>query len=189
MTLEAAIQIYGYWAILVGTFFEGETILILAGFAARRGYLSLPWVIAAAVAGTICGDQLFFLLGRWRAGVTLQRHPSWDKKVVKAQKLLDRFRTPLLLVFRFLYGLRSVIPFAVGTSRISATRFVLFNVVGAMVWAAVIGEAGYLFGDTVEAVIGNVQRYEIYCFAGIASIGGLVWISIFLLRRKRKKTS
>jgi membrane protein DedA with SNARE-associated domain len=189
MTVEEAIQIYGYWAILVGTFFEGETILILAGFAARRGYLSLPWVIAAAVAGTICGDQLFFFLGRWRAGITLQKHPSWGKKVAKAQKLLERFKTPLLLVFRFLYGLRSVIPFAVGTSRISATRFVLFNVVGAMVWAAVIGEAGYLFGDTVQAVIGNIQRYEIYFFAGIASIGALTWILIFVLRRKRKNPS
>ena len=83
MTLEEAIQTYGYWAILVGTFFEGETILILAGFAARRGYLSLPWVIAAAVAGTICGDQLFFFLGRWRAAVTLQKHPAWSKKLAK----------------------------------------------------------------------------------------------------------
>jgi membrane protein DedA with SNARE-associated domain len=51
----------------------------------------------------------------------------------------------------------------------------------------VAGEAGYLFGNTVQAVIGNVQRYEIYFFAGIASIGALVRISIFLLRRKRKK--
>ena len=189
MTLEEAIQTYGYWAILVGTFFEGETILILAGFAARRGYLSLPWVIAAAVAGTICGDQLFFFLGRWRAAVTLQKHPAWSKKLAKAQKLLERFRTPLLLVFRFLYGLRSMIPFAVGTSHISTTRFVLFNVLGAMVWAAVIGEAGYLFGDTVQAVIGNVQRYEIYFFAGIASIGALVWVLFFLLRRKKKRAS
>ena len=82
-----------------------------------------------------------------------------------------------------------MIPFAVGTSHISTTRFVLFNVLGAMVWAAVIGEAGYLFGDTAQAIIGNVQRYEIYFFAGIASIGALVWILFFLLRRKKKRAS
>jgi membrane protein DedA with SNARE-associated domain len=186
MTLETAIQTYGYWAIVVGTFFEGETILILGGFAAHRGYLSLPWVIAAALAGTICGDQLFFFLGRWRARVTLERHPAWEGKVAKARKLMDRFKTPLLLVFRFLYGLRSVIPFVVGMSNISVPQFAFFNVMGAIVWAVAVGTVGYLFGNTVEAVIGNVKRYEFYFFAGIASSGALIWILFFLHRRKRK---
>ncbi|MBK5101143.1 MAG: hypothetical protein JJE15_09160 [Desulfobacteraceae bacterium] len=44
MTLESLIDTYGYLAILVGTFFEGETILILGGLAAYREYLGLPWV-------------------------------------------------------------------------------------------------------------------------------------------------
>ena len=47
------IQSYGYWAILAGTFLEGETILVLAGFAAHLGYLQLPWVILAAFAGSL----------------------------------------------------------------------------------------------------------------------------------------
>jgi membrane protein DedA with SNARE-associated domain len=186
MSLETAIQTYGYWAILVGTFFEGETVLVLGGFAAHRGYLSLPWVIAAALVGTICGDQLFFFLGRWRARVTIEKHPAWEAKVAKARKLLDRFKTPLLLVFRFLYGLRSVTPFVVGMSQISVLRFALFNVMGAFVWAVAVSSAGYLFGNTVEAVVGNVKRYELYFFAGIASSGALIWILFFLRRRKRK---
>ena len=44
MTLESLIDTYGYLAILVGTFFEGETILVLGGLAAYREYLGLPWV-------------------------------------------------------------------------------------------------------------------------------------------------
>ena len=64
MTLQSLIDTYGYLAILVGTFFEGETILVLGGFAAYRGYLHLPWVIIAAFVGSLCGDQLFFFLGR-----------------------------------------------------------------------------------------------------------------------------
>ncbi len=65
MTLESFIQTYGYLALLVGTFLEGETILVLAGFAAHLGYLNLPWVILVAFVGTLSGDQLFFYLGRW----------------------------------------------------------------------------------------------------------------------------
>lgn len=63
MTLDQLIDTYGYWAILVGTLLEGETILLLGGFAAYQGYLALPWVILAAFIGAFCGDQLFFFLG------------------------------------------------------------------------------------------------------------------------------
>ena len=51
MTLQSLIENYGYLAILIGTFLEGETIVILAGFAAQLGYLELPWVIVTAIAG------------------------------------------------------------------------------------------------------------------------------------------
>jgi len=60
MTLESIVDTYGYVAVLLGTFLEGETILVLGGFAAHRGYLALPWVIVAAFFGSLCGDQLFF---------------------------------------------------------------------------------------------------------------------------------
>ena len=63
MDLLSIIENYGYAAILIGTFLEGETILVLAGVAAHQGYLVLTWVIIAAFVGSLCGDQLFFLFG------------------------------------------------------------------------------------------------------------------------------
>ncbi len=69
MDLQSIIEHYGYAAILIGTFLEGETILVLAGLAAHQGYLVLSWVISAAFLGSLCGDQLFFIWGastvRW----------------------------------------------------------------------------------------------------------------------------
>lgn len=54
------IEHFGYLAILVGTLLEGETFLILGGFAAHRGYLDLSLVILSAFLGTVLGDQLFY---------------------------------------------------------------------------------------------------------------------------------
>ena len=71
MTLESMINTHGYWAVLVGTFFEGETVLLLGGFAASQGYLVLRWVIVVAFFGTLCADQLFFFLGRRYSQATL----------------------------------------------------------------------------------------------------------------------
>lgn len=60
MTFEELISTYGYVAVGIGTFQEGETILILGGFASHRGYLELPWVIACAFLGTLFGDRFYF---------------------------------------------------------------------------------------------------------------------------------
>ena len=144
--MESFIQTYGYWAILIGTFLEGETILILAGLAAHRGYLDLNGVILASFVGSLCGDQFFFYLGRRHSEFLLRRRPTWQSKLQRADRLIDRFKTPLILSFRFLYGLRTVMPFAIGLSSVPVLRFVLLNAVGAAVWAAAVGGSGYLFG-------------------------------------------
>ncbi|MCX5908799.1 MAG: VTT domain-containing protein, partial [Deltaproteobacteria bacterium] len=102
MTFEYYIAHYGYWAILAGTFLEGETILILGGFAAHRGYLELPWVILCAFIGTLGGDQLFFFLGRKYGPKILARRPSWQSRVDQVHRLSERFRHWLILLFRFI---------------------------------------------------------------------------------------
>ena len=186
MTLESLISTYGYGAILVGTFLEGETVLVLGGFAAHRGYLELPWVILAAFVGSLCGDQLFFFLGRWHSQAFLAKHPSWKVRVDKAQRLLERFQRPLILVFRFLYGLRTVAPFVIGMSRVPIAQFVLLNTAGALVWAIVVGAGGYLFGTTLEILIGDIKRYETAILGAIAAIGVLIWTIHIYIRRSRK---
>lgn len=186
MTLESLVDAYGYLAVLVGTFIEGETILVLGGFAAARGYLGLPWVILAAFIGSLCGDQLFFFLGRWHGKAILSKRPTWKSRVNKAQKLLERFRIPLILAFRFLYGLRTVAPFVIGMSSVPTVEFIFLNAAGALVWAAAVGTGGYLFGSALEILIGNIKHYEIQILGAIAAIGVLIWGIYFYRRRKRK---
>jgi membrane protein DedA with SNARE-associated domain len=182
--LEQFLQTYGYWAVLLGTFIEGETILILAGFAAHRGYLDLPLVLLAAFAGSLMGDQFFFYLGRRHAEAFIRRRPVWAAKLERARRLMDRHRTPLILGFRFLYGFRTVMPFAIGISRTSVARFVLLNAAGALVWSVAVGGGGYLFGNALELLLGNLKHYESALFGLIAVAGAGVW-GVYLLRRCR----
>jgi membrane protein DedA with SNARE-associated domain len=81
-----------------------------------------------------------------------------------------------MLGFRFLYGLRSVTPFVIGMSRIPTPRFFLLNVLGAALWAMAIGVLGYLFGHALEAVLGDIHRYELLVLATVPLIGGGVWL-------------
>ncbi len=179
MTLQSLIETYGYAAVLAGTFLEGETVLVLAGFAAHRGYLDLPLVVLAAFAGSVVGDQFYFFLGRRYGSAMLARFPGLQGRAARVQRLLERYHTPIIPALRFLYGLRTVGPVAIGMSRVEGLRFLLLNMVGAVVWAVVIAGAGFLFGNVFQA-----PRYEEIGFAAILAAGVVVWLIVWLRNRK-----
>jgi membrane protein DedA with SNARE-associated domain len=174
--METWISHYGYWAIILGTFLEGETILIIAGFAAHRGYLNLSLVICAACVGTLVGDQLFFYLGRRHSDFLLQHKPRWRPRLERATQLIANYRLLIILSFRFLYGLRSVTPFALGLSKVPMRLFIPLNIIGAMVWAVAIGLAGYYFGQALELLLGDIKHYEHILLIGMAGAGTVIWL-------------
>ena len=188
MTIEYLIQTYGYVAILVGTFLEGETVLVLGGLAAHQGYLQLPGVMLAAFAGTLIGDQLFFFLGRWHSHTMLVKHPAWQARVNTAQRLVERYRTMAIISFRFMYGLRTVTPFVIGMSRVPTATFIILNVVSALVWALAIGVGGYFFGYALKIIIGDIKQYELEVFGTVVIIGLMLWV-MHLYRLRKLKTN
>jgi len=163
---------------------EGETVMVLAGIAAHLGYLSLDWVIACGFAGTLFGDQLFFYLGRRHGKTMLARYPSWRASADQVFYRLHRHQNLVILGFRFLYGLRTITPFAIGMSSVSYLRFTLLNMIGAAVWAVSIALAGYYFGSAVESLLGDIKHYELELMASIVGLAMLIWLLHFYLRRR-----
>jgi len=185
MSLEQLVATYGYAAILIGTFFEGETILVVGGFLAHRGYLELPWVIGSAFAGTLCGDQLYFYLGRSKGMELLERRPRWQAKSEQVLGLLRRHQVPLILGFRFLYGIRTITPFLIGARGVAPLRYAALNAAGSAVWAVAIGIAGYLLGQALETLLEEVKRYELWILGVIAGTGAAVWVGHWWVARRR----
>lgn len=182
--LESLLTTYGYPILIIGTFLEGETILVLGGIAAHLGYLSLEWVVVCGFCGTLCGDQLYFFLGRRHGKDFLALHPAWQPRAHRVLRNLEHHQNLLMLGFRFLYGLRTVTPFAIGMSGISYLRFSLLNLLGAAIWATCIALLGYYFGQVAETILGDLKRYELELMAGIVGLATLLWLSYFYRRRR-----
>lgn len=104
-------------------------------------------------------------------------------------RILERHQNLLILGFRFLYGLRSVTPFAIGISDVSYLRFTLLNLIGAGIWAISIGLAGYYFGQAVEAILGDIKRYEVELMAGIFGLAMVIWLVHFYRRRRSDRSA
>ncbi len=147
---EGLICTCGYLALVAGAFLEGETVVVLGGFAAQRGYLLLGGVMLAVFLGAITGDWLFFYLGRAQRHFILEKNPAWKKRVDHINDLLVRHRDRLIIARRFFYGLRNLTAFVIGMSPVPIRKFLFLNIVSVMIWAVGYGVLGYFFGNTLE---------------------------------------
>lgn len=185
MNLQQLIADYGYYAVFIGSLLEGETVLVMAGFAAHRGYLDLPWVIAVGAAAGFAGDQFYFWLGRRHGAGVIARLPAIAQRTERVHALIERHHEWLIVGLRFAYGLRVAGPILIGTSQIPAARFALFNAIGALVWAALIGTLGWSFGAAAERLLGDVQRIEGWLAIAIAALGSALWLAHRWRQRQR----
>jgi membrane protein DedA with SNARE-associated domain len=183
--MEDLIATYGYPAILAGTFLEGETVLLVGGYLASLGYLSLPWVAFCAFLGSWAGDSLYFFIGRRWGGRLLEMRPTWRPSVERALRLLQRYDVIFILCFRFVYGVRTVSPFVIGMSGVSPIRFVLLNMVAAALWAVAFSVTGYLLASVLASVIADFERYEIYILVVLVGLALIGWFVHGLCVRRR----
>ncbi len=180
--LHQFIADYGLWAVVGGTFLEGESVVVLAGFLAHQGLFPLPYVMLCAFGGSFLADQLLFYLGRryrdHRYVRRIREKPAFDK----ALAAIDRYPDGFILTLRFLYGLRTVGPVALGASRVSPLRYLLLNAIAAAIWAVCFSLLGYVFGQTIEALLGRLHGMETK-LAVAAALGVLVWLGYRLYAR------
>lgn len=171
MDFPGLIDSYGYVAVFVGAFLEGETILALAGLAAYRGYLDFFVVIAIAMTAGFLGDQLYFFLGRHHGARILARFPHAQRRADKFDALLSRWHAPLIVAIRFMYGFRIVGPILLGMGRVPAWKFVVYNFIGAAIWAPLVAGVGYFFGSVLEAMLDDIRHVEMWGMAILLAIG------------------
>jgi membrane protein DedA with SNARE-associated domain len=179
--LQHLIETYGYAGVLVGALLEGETIVVLGGFAAHQEHLRLPLVVLAAFVGSASGDQLWYQIGRRYGRSFIDRRPKLQVPLARATRLLERHPNLFILGFRFIYGFRNVAPVAVALSQVPTGRFVVLNLVAAALWSVLVSGAGYFFGQAVELMLGDLRVWEERLAAG-AVLAILTYLSFRLVR-------
>ena len=189
MDLPALLHHYGYLLIFIGTFAEGETLLLLGGYFAHRGYLDLYGVMATAFVAAVCGDQVFFHLGRRHAAKLFERFPHLHDKVRIAVHRAERHQNIVVLCMRFLWGLRIAVPVAMGMTRMNAQKFLWLNLLSAAIWAAFFALLGFSTSRVVAQVVDNLHRYELWIAGVLVAVGALVLILRWRSARRPEELS
>ena len=182
---------YGYWAVLLvvagdGVFpvLPGETAIVAAAVLAADGSLSLPLVILAAAAGAVIGDSAAFAIGR-AGGGPIKRFVSrfaGPDRLEAAERMVKRNGAALVVVGRFLPGIRIAINMSCGAGQMDYRRFLFFDVIGALLWAGQAGLLGYFAG---KAFADQIWVAFVVAFAVTGVVG--LYVTVKEKRRVRQE--
>ncbi len=145
----ALLKRYGYIILFVWSTLEGEMGLIMGGLMCHTGDMWLPMAIFIAGLGGFVGDQIYFYTGRFNKTYIYTKLHSQRRKFAIAHLLLKKYGWPIIFVQRYMYGMRTVIPMAIGLTKYSGKKFAFINLISAWCWAAITIVPVYIYGQEI----------------------------------------
>ncbi len=160
--LDQVIRDYGTWTYLilfgivfcetglvVTPFLPGDSLLFAAGALASKGGLNVHWVFALLTIAAILGDTVNYWIGAYIGPRAFTGHYRFMKRehLERTHRFYERHGGKTIILARFIPIIRTFAPFVAGIGAMSYGRFILYNVVGGVVWVAMFCYGGYLFAE------------------------------------------
>ncbi len=190
------IETTGYLGIFLAMLVEGiftpipsELIMPFAGYVAYTGELNFFLVILVGSMGAVIGSSVAYMLALWLGRPIVDRFGIFfgldEGKMASAERWFKRWGVWGIFIGHSLPGIRSVISFPAGLSKMDRKKFVMFTFSGALVWNTVLVTAGYLLGENWIQFWERTDGME-YVVLGLL---GLVLVLYFLYKKRNNKVT
>ncbi|WP_405085842.1 DedA family protein [Microbispora sp. NBC_01389] len=171
-------------ALFVGFVIPGETAVVLGGVLAGQDRLSVWWLALVAVLAAVSGDSVGYAIGRRIGSGLLDTRPlrSRRERVERAREMVRRWGPQAVFLGRFVAFLRALIPTLAGAARMEYRRFLLFNMLGGVLWGVGYTLLGYFAGTAyrqVESAVGGVA-------AAVVAAAVVIALVVWRVRAHRK---
>lgn len=178
--MEEFLDQYGYLALCIGSFFEGETAILVASSLIHQELFEGPFTLLAGFAGSFISDWLYFIIGRLNGRYFIAYRPALQERLVPVQTFFETHKLQILFTYRFLYGFRVIIPLIIGMSSIRPMQFLIYSIISGLLWASVVCTVGYMIGRFLELKTSVFEENILFIVLGFASFGMLLG---FIIKR------
>lgn len=178
---------YGVWAIALLLLLEnigvpvvpGEFGMIAGAIYAGAGQLNVVAVGVAAVIASFVGAEIGYAIGRLAGREVVLRYGKYvfirEHHLERAERTVDRYGGFVVIIARFIVGLRELNGIIAGVTGMRWTTFMIFNAIGAVAWVGTWVSLGYLAGDHIATIYTDVSHYSIYVLiALVIALAGYV---------------
>ncbi|MCI6217265.1 MAG: DedA family protein [Helicobacter sp.] len=181
---EEHVERWGYLILFCWGILEGELGLIFAGLAVHDGKMDMFLAIFIAGLGGFVGDQIYFYIGRLNRSGIQKSFKAQRRQFALAHLLLQKYGWSIIFIQRYMYGMRTIIPISIGTTRYHAGKFALINFLSAQVWAAITICITWYFGEEIFMVLDWFKDHPYLLIVLALVIGGGV-VVYFKTQTKR----
>jgi membrane protein DedA with SNARE-associated domain len=169
----------------------GETILIASAVYAGAGRLNFVAVVLIAVVAAILGDNVGYVIGRYGGHRLVDRYGKYvlltPERVRKAEEFFRRHGGKIVVVARFVDGLRQANGIIAGMTLMPWLRFLMFNALGAVLWVGAWSTVGYFAGQHLDTLYPQIQRYELVLAAVVVLLIALLVLRHLGRRRRARR--
>jgi membrane protein DedA with SNARE-associated domain len=187
---------YGIWAIALLLLLEsigvpvipGEFAMIAGAIYAGSGRLNVVAVGVAGVIASFVGAEIGYGIGRLAGREVVLRYGKYvfirEHHLKRAEQVVSRYGGIVVIIARFIVGLRELNGIIAGVTGMRLATFTLFNAIGAVAWVATWVSLGYLAGDHIDGIYRDVSRYSLYVLIAL-----VVALAAYITRRIMKRRS
>jgi len=185
--------IFAESGLLIGFFLPGDSLLFTAGFLVHSSVLQfdIHLLVILVFLAAVLGDSVGYLFGR-RVGRKIFNRPNSllfrQENIQKAEEFYDRHGSATIVLARFVPVIRTFAPIVAGVGNMTYRSFVLFNVIGALLWAAGVTYAGYYVGSVLERFGIEVDTILLPIIALIVIVS-VIPPAIHVLKDKKTRTA
>jgi membrane protein DedA with SNARE-associated domain len=155
--LADLIRDWGYIILFLYSFGGGFLALAVAGVLSFSGELNIYISLVVAVSANFIGDQFLFYMARTNKEFAKNILNSHKRKLAYSHLLMRKYGSFIILIKKYIYGVKTLVPLAIGLTKYSPIKFVIFNGLGAVLWGVVVAGLSYRFGGLI---IQSAEEYQ-----------------------------
>jgi len=159
--LESIIQDWGYLALAMYSFGGGMLGLAVASIFSFTGELNIYYVIIVAFISNFVGDQFLFTIARNNKDQAKEMMKKHESKIQIAHNMMAKYGWLTIIFQKYIYGIKTLIPLIIGITQYDKTKFMIFNLVGAIIWSIVVGLTAYFMGQIFIDTFSEYKNYAL----------------------------
>ena len=181
----SSLSTYGYIGLFLYSLGGGFVGLLAAGVLSFNGTMDITTSIAIAFVANFIGDMLLFYMARYQKSDIMGYLHKHRRKLALSHILMKKYGSWVIFIQKYVYGIKTLIPLAIGLTKYDLKTFSLLNFLASALWAGVVGYGSYISGSALMVAYNTVADKPYIAPVILVVMGGLVWWFLTAATKKR----